>query len=328
MRKINVNVITGSKWYTLRQGRDSLFTAIFFFWGMTDMRKTLLTAVFVALPFHCPVHAGIEEARNAYQHGEYVSALSEWQKLAAQDNAEAQYTMGVMYDEGQGVAADPAEGLKWYRKAAAQGFEAAQYALGVKYLKGQGTPRDEDEALKWFTPLMEPKASPPALSPYAHLVTYELGASYVDSSDHAATSYARTFPWFVKVAGQGNPFAQYYLGVMYEQGLGTAQNSSEAARWFHQAAASGVAAAQKDLALLYQQGRGVKQNDIAAYALFELAAASSLLSAQEEKAIVENRRSMQEKLSADQIRAGHELARSMAQSGNFSKALQQYLHNG
>lgn len=38
-----------------------------------------------------------------------------------------------MYDEGQGVTQDYAEGMKWYRKAAEQGFAKAQYNLGVMY---------------------------------------------------------------------------------------------------------------------------------------------------------------------------------------------------
>ena len=52
----------------------------------------------------------------------------------------AQFNLGFMYDEGQGVPQDYAEALKWYRLAAAQGFAKAQFLLGVMYAKGRGRP--------------------------------------------------------------------------------------------------------------------------------------------------------------------------------------------
>jgi TPR repeat protein len=41
------------------------------------------------------------------------------------------------------------------------------------------------------------------------------------------------------VAEKGNARAQYYLGEMYEQGLGTAQNLDEAFKWYARAAQQG-----------------------------------------------------------------------------------------
>ena len=36
---------------------------------------------------------------------------------AEQGDAEAQFNLGILYDNGQGVPQDDAEALKWYRKA-------------------------------------------------------------------------------------------------------------------------------------------------------------------------------------------------------------------
>ena len=36
-----------------------------------------------------------------------------------------------MYQEGQGVAKDPKEAIRWYRRAAEQGSEVAQIALDI-----------------------------------------------------------------------------------------------------------------------------------------------------------------------------------------------------
>jgi hypothetical protein len=38
----------------------------------------------------------------------------------------------------------------WYRRAAEQGDSQAQYSLGLLYEKGQGVPRDIVEAAKWL----------------------------------------------------------------------------------------------------------------------------------------------------------------------------------
>ena len=46
-------------------------------------------------------------------------------KAAEQGDAEAQTSLGLMYDNGKGVPQDYAEAVKWYRKAAEQGHLAA-----------------------------------------------------------------------------------------------------------------------------------------------------------------------------------------------------------
>jgi TPR repeat protein len=45
-----------------------------------------------------------------------------WYRLAAEQGInKAQYNLGIMYDDGQGVPQDYAEAVKWYRLAAEQG---------------------------------------------------------------------------------------------------------------------------------------------------------------------------------------------------------------
>jgi TPR repeat protein len=51
---------------------------------------------------------------------------------------------------GQGVAKDPVEAVKWYHKAAEQGDADAQFNLGVCFDNGEGVAKDPVEAVKWY----------------------------------------------------------------------------------------------------------------------------------------------------------------------------------
>ena len=53
----------------------------------------------------------------------------------------------------------------------------------------------------------------------------------------------------LKMAEKGNASAQYYLGEMHEQGLGTEQNIEEAFKWYAKAAEQGNTFAKRKLIL-------------------------------------------------------------------------------
>lgn len=84
--------------------------------------------------------ADFEEGYQAAQRKDYATALKEWQPLAEQGNAVAQYNLGVMYDNGQGVPQNYARAGFWYKKSAAQGKASAQNNLGVMYNTADGIP--------------------------------------------------------------------------------------------------------------------------------------------------------------------------------------------
>ncbi len=90
--------------------------------------------------------AGVE----AYERGDYATAYKEWLPLAEQGLAGAQFFLGNMYADGEGVPEDDAEAVKWYRKAAEQGHARAQFNLGVMYADGEGVPEDYVRAFAWF----------------------------------------------------------------------------------------------------------------------------------------------------------------------------------
>ena len=87
---------------------------------------------------------------SAYEGGDFATALKEWRPLAEQGDADAQYNLGVMYDNGDGVAQDYAEAVRWFRLAAEQGYAYAQSNLGVMYQNGNGVVQDYAEAVKLY----------------------------------------------------------------------------------------------------------------------------------------------------------------------------------
>src|SRR5450759_551495 len=96
--------------------------------------KHALAAILLVFSFAAPVAAGpLEDADAAYSRGDYATALRIIRPLAEQDNASAQFRLGVMYGSGDGVPKSDVEQLKWFRRAAYQGDADAQYSLGSMY---------------------------------------------------------------------------------------------------------------------------------------------------------------------------------------------------
>ncbi len=86
----------------------------------------------------------------SYLKGDYRAAYKEWMPLAELGDAEAQYNIGVLFDEGAGVDQDLVAAADWYHRAGEQGFMDAQTNLGIMYYHGQGIDRNHQEASKWF----------------------------------------------------------------------------------------------------------------------------------------------------------------------------------
>lgn len=60
---------------------------------------------------------GFEAAVRAYAAGDYDTALQILLPLAEQGHVDAQFRLGMMFDNGLGVAKDPAQAEYWYNKA-------------------------------------------------------------------------------------------------------------------------------------------------------------------------------------------------------------------
>ena len=72
--------------------------------------------------------ADFQKGLTAVQSGDFATALREWAPLAEQGRASAQFNLGQLYREGQGVPKDYKTAVKWYTLAAEQGHAKAQYS--------------------------------------------------------------------------------------------------------------------------------------------------------------------------------------------------------
>ena len=184
----------------------------------------------------------------AAQAGDFQTALKEWKPLADQGHADAQYNLGLMYANGEGVVEDDAEAVRWFRLAADQGLADAQVFLGMMYASGEGVPEDDAEAVRWL----------------------RLAADQ---------GLAEAVRWYRLAADQGLAGAQLFLGWMYANGRGVPEDDAEAAGWLRLAADQGLADAQVFLGMMYASGEGVPEDDAEAVRWLRLAADQGLAEA-------------------------------------------------
>lgn len=91
--------------------------------------------------------AAAPNPRNVCREAENISP--ELKQFSDRGHPEAQYTLGVIYENGHGVEQDPKSAFDWYYMAAEQNHAAAQYAVGNCFARGFGVVRDQGSALVW-----------------------------------------------------------------------------------------------------------------------------------------------------------------------------------
>ena len=98
-----------------------------------------------------PAFATLQEALDALKEQDYIFAMEEFTRLAdKEENAEARYYIGRMYEQGTGVQQDELKALEFYQQAADQGSASAALKVGNAYYNGKGKEKDYKEAFKWY----------------------------------------------------------------------------------------------------------------------------------------------------------------------------------
>ena len=171
---------------------------------MTLVSKLLLIFFMLGLVSICLHQKVLAESKKG------IAALHLHQSKANQGDANAQYTLALMYENGAGIPRDPRYAIYWYTKAAQQGHVEAQYRLGTIYRYGYGDEvflLDFKQAVYWITKAAE----------QGHLIAqYNLGHMY-EWGDAAPLDYKQAFFWYTKAAEKGYVFAEDDREMMLER---------------------------------------------------------------------------------------------------------------
>lgn len=183
---------------------------------------------------------------------------------ATKENSFAAFALGKLYLAGDAaLPRDPAAALKWLTYAAELGNQFAQYRLGKLLLKGDdGIPKDVITAIRWLT------AAAKQENGYAE---YVLALVYLTGED-APKDSVKALSLLKRSAGRGNQFAQYRLGKLLLQGEDAPKDVKAAIRWLTAAAEQGNQYAQYALGKLYLLGKEVPKDRSSAIKWFQLAA--------------------------------------------------------
>ena len=170
--------------------------------------------------FQAAIEVGIHEAAEP-------SPLAALQRLAENNDADAQFRLAVVYDCADVFPKDQAAlSLDWYRRAAIQGHLDAQYMLGLMLLDGRRTDRDIAQGEQWVRQAAE----------QGHVgAQYRLGVMHREGSGVPQDDVIAA-QWFRKAAEGKSLSAQHDLGLLYAKGRGVAQDDVQAFHWYSKAA--------------------------------------------------------------------------------------------
>lgn len=94
----------------------------------------------------------LARAQKAFTRNNYVKAHDIWLPLAEAGNAEAQYSLGFLYQSGWGSEQDLLQAVAWYNRAAEQNEARAQFNLGVLLINGEdAVEKDTETGVLWLT---------------------------------------------------------------------------------------------------------------------------------------------------------------------------------
>lgn len=187
---------------------------------------------------------------NLYAEGHGVSAdpetaVSWWRAAAEAGNSQAQYRLGKAYLDGNGVEHDAKTAMVWLKQAADHGNADAQFMIGKLYHEGYVVAQDQQLARDWLGRAAA-SGHTEAINLLALIDTFLKSTTLTAQESYSALK---------ERAEQGDPHAQYELGLRYENGAyDVTADPEKALAWFRRAARNGNLLAMKKLSGIYAQG--------------------------------------------------------------------------
>jgi localization factor PodJL len=191
-----------------------------------------------------PASAGsLAAAVPAGTNGSLSPALLRLQAKADAGDIQAELLLGLKYADGDGVAPNDGEAVRWLQKAAQAGLAMAQYRLATLYEKGRGVPADAKQANSWYEEAAK-RGNRKAM--------HNLAIAYANGAGQEK-NFAEAARWFRAAAERGLADSQFNLAVLYERGLGVRASLADAYKWYVIAAAEGDAESKSRVTALATQ---------------------------------------------------------------------------
>ena len=127
-----------------------------------------------------------------YHAVDCATSLSECRQMAEKGHATAQYKLGVMYDNGWGVAASDIEAVKWYSEAAEQGHTLAQHDLAFMYVAGTGVSQDYVRAYMWLNVAVA--SGNGLMTKHLDSVSRKLSFAQIEEAEKMAREWMENYP--------------------------------------------------------------------------------------------------------------------------------------
>lgn len=190
-----------------------------------------------------------QEGRGVAQ--DYTRARALYEEPAAQGNARALNNLGLFYVRGTGVPQDYARAAEYFSAAAELGLPTAMTNLGVLYENGFGVPLDEARAKELYRAGGRQQTPEAAIEP---TLIYDDRLQPLDMTQDALEALQSR-------AQVADPVALFQLGwVLLQSPDAPFQNQFQAAALFTAAAETGYGPAMANLGTLYFEGKGVPQD--------------------------------------------------------------------
>jgi TPR repeat protein/capsular polysaccharide biosynthesis protein len=206
----------------------------------------------------------------AARRGSAAEAAVWYKAAAAAGNAEAQFILGRLHADGDGLQQHRGEAVRWFKTAAEQGHAAAQLSLAMMYLHGVGVPRDPAKAGEWYArAAAQGLAAAPARAAPLHLV-----------GEGAASDHQTAARWRERAAGRGESEAETALALLYLRGHGVPRDIARAEALLRRAAERGHGPAALQLGHLCSGRHGAPARESEATDWYKAAAMAGQLEGQ------------------------------------------------
>jgi len=193
----------------------------------------------------------IEQAHALYNAQDFTNAIKLYTTLAQEGNAEAQTSLGFMYQNAQGCQRDDAKAVAFYTKAAEAKQPYALFNLAILYMNGLcGLEHDQFKAHDLHMQAAT-REVPPAMYEVALMLERGLGC---------IQNYSEAAFWYEEGAKRGHLESFNNLGTLYKEGHGVPKDDARTFICFSRAAEGGLPQGLYNLGMLYDQGIGCEED--------------------------------------------------------------------